>query len=158
MARRAGVSRSPPVVCIPGLDKLSAANRDATTARRDVRGVVRTFATPNSFVSAWQFANSLALFLISCAAMHWAFSCSYILTLCLALPAAGLLVRLFIIQHDCGHGAFFRSARANALVDRLAAFSHGRPMQIGGVSMLNITGYGTISTAASQAPISTRHA
>jgi omega-6 fatty acid desaturase (delta-12 desaturase) len=121
MARRAGISRSPPVACIPGLDKLSAANRDATTARRDVRAVVRTFATPNSFVSAWQFASSLALFLISCAAMHWAFSCSYILTLCLALPAAGLLVRLFIIQHDCGHGAFFRSARANVLVGRLCS-------------------------------------
>ena len=32
------------------------------------------------------------------------------------MPAAGFLVRLFIIQHDCGHGAFFRSSRAsNAL-------------------------------------------
>ena len=26
----------------------------------------------------------------------------------LAVPAAGFLVRLFMIQHDCGHGAFFR--------------------------------------------------
>jgi len=31
----------------------------------------------------------------------------------LALPAAAFLVRLFIIQHDCGHGSFFRSRRAN---------------------------------------------
>jgi len=38
---------------------------------------------------------------------------SYLLTLLLAVPAAGLLVRLFIIQHDCGHGAFFPSRRAN---------------------------------------------
>src|SRR6185312_2610412 len=34
-------------------------------------------------------------------------------TLLLALPAAGLYVRLFIIQHDCGHGSFFASRRAN---------------------------------------------
>src|SRR5579859_6024305 len=33
----------------------------------------------------------------------------YWLTLLLAVPAAGFLVRLFMIQHDCGHGAFFRA-------------------------------------------------
>ena len=32
------------------------------------------------------------------------------LTLLLAVPAAGFLVRLFMIQHDCGHGSFFRHA------------------------------------------------
>lgn len=41
---------------------------------------------------------------------------SYLLTLLLALPAAGLLVRTFIIMHDCGHGSFFRSRRANEIV------------------------------------------
>jgi omega-6 fatty acid desaturase (delta-12 desaturase) len=34
-------------------------------------------------------------------------------TLLLALPVAGLFVRLFIIQHDCGHGSYFASRRAN---------------------------------------------
>lgn len=38
---------------------------------------------------------------------------SYWLTLALAVPAAGFLVRVFIIFHDCGHGSFFRSRRAN---------------------------------------------
>jgi acyl-lipid omega-6 desaturase (Delta-12 desaturase) len=37
------------------------------------------------------------------------------LTLLLAVPASGLLTRLFIFQHDCGHGAFFPSRRANNL-------------------------------------------
>ncbi len=41
---------------------------------------------------------------------------SYALTLLLALPAAGLFVRLFILQHDCGHGSFFRSRSANHAV------------------------------------------
>ena len=35
------------------------------------------------------------------------------LTLLLSVPAAGFLVRLFMIQHDCGHGAFFRHRLAN---------------------------------------------
>ena len=40
-------------------------------------------------------------------------------SLLLAAPAAALLVRLFTIQHDCGHGSFFRSRRANALLGRV---------------------------------------
>lgn len=40
------------------------------------------------------------------------------LTLVLAIPTAGLLVRLFIIQHDCGHGSFFKSRAANDLLGR----------------------------------------
>src|SRR5450432_4641888 len=43
----------------------------------------------------------------------------YWLSLLLAIPAAGLLLRLFMIQHDCGHGAFFRSRLANDWVGRV---------------------------------------
>jgi omega-6 fatty acid desaturase (delta-12 desaturase) len=48
--------------------------------------------------------------------MHWSFGFSYLLTLALVVLAAGLLVRVFIVQHDCGHGSFFRSRRLNDLV------------------------------------------
>lgn len=37
----------------------------------------------------------------------------------LTVPAAAFLVRMFMIQHDCGHSAFFRSRQANAWVGRL---------------------------------------
>jgi len=43
----------------------------------------------------------------------------YWLSLLLAVPAAGFLVRLFMIQHDCSHGALFRSRRANDWVGRI---------------------------------------
>jgi omega-6 fatty acid desaturase (delta-12 desaturase) len=46
---------------------------------------------------------------------------NYGLSLLLAIPAAGLLVRLFIIQHDCGHGSFFRSRAANDALGRAIA-------------------------------------
>lgn len=42
------------------------------------------------------------------------------LGLLLALPAAGFLVRLFLIQHDCSHGAFFRHKLANDWIGRIA--------------------------------------
>jgi acyl-lipid omega-6 desaturase (Delta-12 desaturase) len=51
------------------------------------------------------------------------------LSLLLAIPAAGLLVRLFIFQHDCGHGSFFRSRTANDMVGRA-------------ISVLTLTPYG----------------
>jgi omega-6 fatty acid desaturase (delta-12 desaturase) len=43
----------------------------------------------------------------------------YGLVLMLALPVAGLSVRLFILQHDCGHGSFFGSPRLNDAVGRV---------------------------------------
>jgi acyl-lipid omega-6 desaturase (Delta-12 desaturase) len=42
----------------------------------------------------------------------------YWLSLLLAAPTAGLLVRLFIFQHDCGHGAYFPSRTANDILGR----------------------------------------
>ena len=52
--------------------------------------------------------------------MTWAaLDAGYWAGLALALPAAGLLVRLFMIQHDCGHGAFFRRRAANDWVGRV---------------------------------------
>lgn len=44
---------------------------------------------------------------------------SYWLALPLALPGALFLVRLFLIQHDCGHGSFFRNPHANTWVGRV---------------------------------------
>jgi omega-6 fatty acid desaturase (delta-12 desaturase) len=66
--------------------------------------------------SLLQLATSIGLFVAACAAMYWALQFSYLLSLALALPAGALLVRVFIVQHDCGHGAFFASRRANDAV------------------------------------------
>ena len=47
------------------------------------------------------------------------YSISYWLTLAISVLAAALLVRLFMIQHDCGHGAFFRRRVINDWVGRI---------------------------------------
>jgi omega-6 fatty acid desaturase (delta-12 desaturase) len=52
--------------------------------------------------------------------MMWAMlDIGYWLCLLLAVPAAGFLVRLFMIQHDCGHGAFFHRRGTNDWVGRV---------------------------------------
>lgn len=54
---------------------------------------------------------------------------AYWITALATLPAAGLMVRLFIIQHDCGHGSFLGSRAANDAVGRL-------------ISLVTLTPYG----------------
>jgi omega-6 fatty acid desaturase (delta-12 desaturase) len=53
--------------------------------------------------------------------MYWSLQLSYALTLFLAIPAGALLVRVFIVQHDCGHGSFFASRWANDLLGTLCS-------------------------------------
>src|SRR5947207_7048016 len=74
------------------------------------------FQDPILARSLGQLATSFGGFLATCAAMYLCLRISLWVTLPLSVLAAGFLVRIFIIQHDCGHGAFFRSQRANHIV------------------------------------------
>jgi omega-6 fatty acid desaturase (delta-12 desaturase) len=56
------------------------------------------------------------LWTLAWAAIHFGY---WWLALILAIPAAGFLVRLFMIQHDCGHGSFFPRRAVNDWVGRL---------------------------------------
>ena len=75
--------------------------------------VLGPYAQPSVGRSILQVLNSAVPFALLWFLMLASLEYSYWITLLLALPAAGFLVRLFIIQHDCGHGSFFRSQTAN---------------------------------------------
>jgi omega-6 fatty acid desaturase (delta-12 desaturase) len=51
--------------------------------------------------------------------MYFSLDVSYLLTLAIAVPAAGFLLRTFILFHDCAHGSLLPSKRANAWLGRL---------------------------------------
>lgn len=78
------------------------------------------FAEPIAGRAVWQLINTLVPFAALWGLMAWSVidHWNYLWTLLLSLPTAGLYVRTFIIQHDCGHGSFFSSQRANDLVGR----------------------------------------
>lgn len=74
------------------------------------------FQAPAIGRSVVQLAISLGGFVAVCAAMYLSLDISYWLALAMAPVAAGFLVRIFIIQHDCGHGSFFRAQWANSAI------------------------------------------
>ena len=80
------------------------------------QGIVSNYAYPETWRSVWQIINSVVPFLIGWYLMYRSLEVGYWLTLLLAVPTAGFMVRCFIIFHDCCHGSFFRSIKAN---DRL---------------------------------------
>ena len=71
--------------------------------------------------SICQLLNTFIPFVLVCALMYASLSWSYWLTLALSIIAAGLTVRIFIIQHDCGHGSFLPSPLANAVIGHLCS-------------------------------------
>jgi omega-6 fatty acid desaturase (delta-12 desaturase) len=79
----------------------------------DWKQIVDRYRQPSFWRSVWQIVDTLvpyaALWYLMCRSL----SVSYWITLLLVVLAAGLLVRVFIIHHDCGHGSFFKSQNAN---------------------------------------------
>ena len=102
------------------LDRASNAfsvTEDASeTDLRTLIARLKAHATPSHRRSLLQLAITFGAFLALWLAMCFSLDHSYAITLLLAVPTAGFLVRLFVIQHDCGHGSYFRSRRANDLV------------------------------------------
>jgi omega-6 fatty acid desaturase (delta-12 desaturase) len=80
------------------------------------RNEIGRFARPDLRRSVLGLATSLLPFLALWVLMYFALPVSYLLVLLLAVPAAGFLVRTYIIFHDCTHGSYFSSRRANAWV------------------------------------------
>jgi len=95
--------------------------RDMARTAGAARAAAAVFARPIPNHGALQLLTSFGPFLIACAAMHLVYPISPLLALLLGIPTGALMVRVFIVQHDCGHGSFFTSRRANRLVGRLCS-------------------------------------
>ena len=81
--------------------------------------VVARYNRPDRTMSILTLADSVIPFLVLYYLMYRFLAVSPLITLALSLPAAGFLVRIFIIFHDCGHGSFFSSRKACTIVGRI---------------------------------------
>jgi len=82
--------------------------------------ILARYRDPNRARSIFELVVTAVPLVLLWILMWWAVvDIGYWLCLLLSVPAAGFLVRLFMIQHDCGHGAFFRHRLANDWVGRV---------------------------------------
>jgi omega-6 fatty acid desaturase (delta-12 desaturase) len=88
-------------------------NDEASAATGDWRKVVARYQKPSKWRASWQVVNTLVPYVVLWYLMYLGLAVSYWLVLPLAVLAGAFLVRVFIIQHDCGHGSFFKSRAAN---------------------------------------------
>jgi acyl-lipid omega-6 desaturase (Delta-12 desaturase) len=81
--------------------------------------ILARYRDPDPVRSVYELAITAVPFFALWAIMLLCLDYGYWLSLVFAAPAAGFLVRLFMIQHDCGHGSFFRNRLANHSVGRV---------------------------------------
>lgn len=86
---------------------------------RDWVKVLSTYREPSGKRSAFELAVTLGPFVALWALAWWSLSVSAWLTLAISLCNAAFIVRLFAIQHDCGHAAFFRNRTVSDWTGRL---------------------------------------
>ena len=77
------------------------------------RTVLAPYARPNVGRGILDLATSVVPYLALWVLMYLALNVSYLLVVILTVPAAGFLVRTYIVFHDCAHGSFLPSRRAN---------------------------------------------
>jgi omega-6 fatty acid desaturase (delta-12 desaturase) len=84
------------------------------------KAIVLNYQKPSPWKASWQIIDTLIPYALVWYLMYLCRPISWWLVLPLAMLAGALLVRVFIIFHDCGHGSFFKSPAANDLVGFLA--------------------------------------
>ena len=77
------------------------------------------FRRPSTIYSLVQATLALCMFIGGLIGTGIALQSSWLMAALIALPTAGIFVRLFIIQHDCGHGSYFTSKKMNDSLGRL---------------------------------------
>lgn len=85
------------------------------------RTLLAPYEGPDTGRSLRQLAVTAVLYAAGWAAMWRSFDVGLWLVLLVGLPVSGLMVRLFILQHDCGHGSYFRSQRAADITGHVLA-------------------------------------
>lgn len=91
---------------------------DDQYARNWVR-ILADYREPSLLRSSTELFITLGPFVLLWAVAWWSLSYSYWLTLAISLFNAAFLLRLFAIQHDCGHGAFFKSRSTSDWIGRM---------------------------------------
>lgn len=97
------------------------ANLHVTPDLRAWSKILAAYRKPNNARGVLEILITVLPLVLLWVLMWASLDIGYWLCLLLSVPAAGFLVRLFVIQHDCGHGAFFRQRVVNDWVGRVVS-------------------------------------
>ncbi len=101
------------------LTQTTDAAKAAPETSRDWVQILSKYRDPSTWRSIFELAVTLVPFIVLWALAWWSLSFSYWLTAAIAIANGTFLVRLFAIQHDCGHRAFFKNKHAGDWVGRV---------------------------------------
>jgi acyl-lipid omega-6 desaturase (Delta-12 desaturase) len=114
----ASASAYAPPPATPTRKTAAAAAEAPPLDERQWTRILARYREPDPRRGVFELLITAVPFFVIWALMLFSLEYSYWLCLLLAIPAAGFVVRLFMIQHDCGHGSFFRSRQANDMLGR----------------------------------------
>ncbi len=137
---------------------------DILTIKNDMKDwvkIIKPYQEANTNKAIVQILNSFLPFIAVWCLMYFAYAISYWYVLALAMLNSLFLVRIFIIQHDCGHYSFFESRKWNKIIGtmcsllttipfkywaRVHSFHHGHVGQlenrnVGDINVLTVKEY-----------------
>ena len=94
----------------------SSTSAETQNGDTDWKKIVVRYQLPSTGRAIWQLINTLVPYVGLWYLMYLSLAVSYWLLVPLAMLAGAFMVRAFIIFHDCGHGSFFKSQRANHIL------------------------------------------
>lgn len=127
-----------------------------TRSGKDWVKILAHYRTPSSARSVFELGVTFGPFVALWALAWWSLGVSYWLTLAISLLNAAFLLRLFAIQHDCGHGAFFANRTVGDWIGRVIGvltltpydvWKHSHAIHHGSSGNLEKRGVGDIHTA-----------
>ena len=92
---------------------LGVPTRNVRSERPFWKEALAPYARPHLGHSTADILTSVVPYFVLSAGMYFLLDVSYLLTLVVAVPAAGFLLRTYIVFHDCAHGSFLKSKTAN---------------------------------------------
>jgi omega-6 fatty acid desaturase (delta-12 desaturase) len=107
----------------------STISNDPLASSKGWQATILQFQRPSPGRAAWQLLNTGLPYAALWYAMYRMLEYSYWGAVLMAIPTGAMLIRVFIILHDCGHGSFFKSRRANDVIGFIAGVLTFTPYQ-----------------------------
>ena len=93
--------------------KFSKIDQEIKESLKNWKEILAKYQQPDNKRAVGQIISTFVPYVSLWVLMYFSLRWSILLTIALAIINAFFLVRIFIIQHDCGHQSFFKSKKLN---------------------------------------------